>query len=210
MDLRSTALWLALACACGSCAGGAAGRPATARVPVAADASDRCLHGVPCETCVKCHPELAARFKAAGDWCPEHGVPESQCGICHPEVVVPPPRPPDGADVAHLVDDGRDLPSLGPHAVAGKITLFDFYADWCGPCRKVDEHVFDLLGRRGDLAYRKLNVVSWETPLARRYLSKVPSLPYVVVYGKDGRPAGQMSGLKLDELDRAIAAGGGR
>jgi thiol-disulfide isomerase/thioredoxin len=180
------------------------------RAPVAANANDRCLHGVACETCVKCHPELAAKFKAAGDWCPEHNVPESQCGICHPEVVVPPPQPPAGADFQRLADAGQDVPSLDPHAVRGKVTIFDFYADWCGPCRRVDEHVFDLLGKRTDIAYRKLNIVSWETPLAKRYLAGVPSLPFVVVYGKDAKPAGTMSGLKLDELDRAIAVGSSR
>ena len=180
------------------------------RAPVAADANDRCVHGVACETCVKCHPELAAKFKAAGDWCPEHGVPESQCGICHPELVVAPPQPPAGADVQRIVDAGQDVPTLAAHVVAGKVTVFDFYADWCGPCRHVDEHLFDLLRTRSDIAYRKLNVVSWETPLAKHYLAKVASLPYVIVYGKDGKPAGTMSGLALDELDRAIAVGSAR
>ena len=180
------------------------------RVPVAADPNDRCVHGVPCEICVKCHPELAAKFKAAGDWCPEHDVPESQCGICHPEVVVPPPKPPEGADFQRLVDAGQDVPALETYAVRGKVTLFDFYANWCGPCRHVDEHVFDLLKRRSDVAYRKLHIVSWETPLAKHYLAKVPGLPYVVVYGKDGKEAATISGVQLDALDRAIAAGGSR
>jgi thiol-disulfide isomerase/thioredoxin len=179
-----------------------------ARVPVAANPGDRCAHGVACETCVKCHPELAAKFKAAGDWCPEHGVPESQCGICHPEVLVAPPQPPAGADFERLAGAGQDVPSLEP--VAGKVTLFDFYADWCGPCLKVDEHVFAVLKTRSDVAYRKLDIVSWETPLARHYLAKVPSLPFVIVYGKDGKLAGTISGLDLKELDRAIAVGSGR
>src|SRR3954468_17183665 len=85
-------------------------------IPVATNPSDRCVHGVPCETCVVCHPELAARFKAAGDWCAEHGVPESQCGICHPEIIVAPPRPPQGADVVWLVQGGEDVPALEAHA----------------------------------------------------------------------------------------------
>jgi thiol-disulfide isomerase/thioredoxin len=184
--------------------------PNLAAVPVASDPSDRCVHGVACETCVKCHPELAARFKAAGDWCPEHGVPESQCGVCHPEVVVAPPKPPDGADFQRIVESGEDVPSLEPQAVRGKVTIFDFYADWCGPCRHVDEHVFELLKSRTDIAYRKLNIVSWETPLAKHYMAETPSLPYVVVYGKDGKLAGKISGLKLEDLDRAIAVGGTR
>ena len=199
---------LCLALTCAACATPNARRAPT--VPVAAHPNDRCVHGVPCETCVKCHPELAAKFQAAGDWCPEHHVPESQCGLCHPEVIVPPPAPPAGADVVHLVDAGQDVPSLEPHVVRGKVTIFDFYADWCGPCRHVDEHVFDLLKRRTDVAYRKLNVVSWETPLAKHYLANVPSLPYVVVYGKDGKPAAKISGLRLDDLDRAIALGSGQ
>ena len=180
------------------------------RVPVAADPNDRCVHGVACETCVKCHPELAARFKAAGDWCPEHDVPESQCGICHPEAVVAPPQPPEGADVQRLVDGGEDVPALAALVARGKVTIFDFYADWCGPCRHVDEHMFEVLKRRSDVAYRKLNIVSWETPLARHYLANVPGLPYVVVYGKDGREAGTISGLELDKLDRAITVGSNR
>ena len=201
-DIRSV-LPVLVCLACAACAT-THSRPT---VPVAANPNDRCVHGVACETCVKCHPELAARFKAAGDWCPEHGVPESQCGICHPEVVVAPPRPPEGADFRQLVDAGQDVPSLDAHAVRGKVTIFDFYADWCGPCRQVDEHVYHLLQARTDVAYRKLNIVSWETPLAKHYMTAVPSLPFVVVYGKDGKEAGRMSGLKLDELDHAIAAG---
>src|SRR3954464_11099284 len=91
--------------------------------PVAANPNDRCVHGVACETCVKCHPELAARFKAAGWWCPEHGVPESQCGICHPEVVMAAPKPPEGADFKILVENGDDISALNQHVVACNKTI---------------------------------------------------------------------------------------
>jgi thiol-disulfide isomerase/thioredoxin len=200
----ATLLVSALPCLSVGCA--TAHRTSPTRPPVAADPNDRCVHGVACETCVKCHPELAAKFKAAGDWCPEHDVPESQCGICHPELIVAPPEPPAGADFKRLVDAGQDVPALESLAVSGKITIFDFYADWCGPCRRVDEHVFALLKNRNDVAYRKLNVVSWESPLTKHYLSRVPSLPYVIVYGKHGKLAGTMSGPHLADLDRAIDA----
>ncbi len=119
-------------------------------------------------------PRLIPKFKAAKDWCPEHGVPESQCFECHPDLTFDPLPPlPPGADLVELSRQGEDVPALEAHAVKGKVTVFDFYAVWCAPCRKIDAHVFALLGKRGDLAVRKLNVVSWDTPLAARYLKDV-------------------------------------
>jgi thiol-disulfide isomerase/thioredoxin len=161
---------------------------------------------VPREVCARCNPALVPKFKAAGDWCAEHDTPESQCFACHPDLTFD-PLPPlaAGADLVELSKQGEDVPSLEGHAVAGKVTVFDFYAVWCAPCRKVDAHLFPLLAERGDLAIRKLNVVSWETPLAARHLKNVPSLPYVIVYGKDGRRVAAVAGLDLAALDRAIA-----
>lgn len=168
--------------------------------------AERCPHKVPKEVCTRCNPDLVAKFKAAKDWCKEHGVPESQCYECHPDLTFDPlPPRPVGADLVEISAQGEDVPALEPHLVAGKVTLFDFYAVWCAPCRKIDAHLFPLLGRRSDLAVRKLNVVSWETPLAERYLKDAPSLPYVVVYGKDGKRVSAVSGLDLAALDRAIA-----
>jgi thiol-disulfide isomerase/thioredoxin len=167
--------------------------------------SPRCEHRVPKEVCTRCNPELVSRFKAAKDWCVEHGVAESQCFECHPDLTFDPLPPlPPGADMAELSAQGEDVPSLEAHLVPGKVTLFDFYAVWCAPCRKIDAHVFALLGKRKDLALRKLNVVSWETALAERYLKNVSDLPYVVVYGKDGKRVDAISGFDLAALDRAI------
>ena len=167
---------------------------------------ERCPHGVPKEKCAICNPGLVPTFKAAGDWCPLHGVPESQCFKCHPDLSFDPLPPlPANADLVELSKQGEDVPSLDGYAVKGKVTLFDFYAIWCGPCRRVDAHVFPMLGQRSDLAVRKLNMVSWETPLAERYLKDISSLPYIVVYGKDGRRVRAISGLDLAALDRTIA-----
>jgi thiol-disulfide isomerase/thioredoxin len=170
-----------------------------------------CEHRVPQETCARCNPHLVPRFKAAKDWCGEHDVPESQCYLCHPDLSFEPlPTLATGADLKKLSAQGEDVPDLAAHAVPGKVTVFDFYADWCPPCRKVDAHVYGLLNQRQDIAYRKLNVVSWDSPLAQRYLGGVPNLPHLIVYGRDGRPVRSVTGLNLSELDAAISEGAAR
>jgi len=164
-----------------------------------------CEHRVPEESCTRCHPELEARFKSAGDWCGPHGVPESQCFKCHPDLSFEPlPTLTESADMRRLSEQGEDVPELEAHLVPGKVTVFDFYADWCAVCRKVDRHVYALINRRSDVAYRKLNVVTWESPLAQRYLTDAPGLPLLVVYGKDGRKVATLSGGDTAALDKAI------
>jgi thiol-disulfide isomerase/thioredoxin len=170
-----------------------------------------CEHKVPEKVCAKHHPQLVAQFKRAGDWCKPHDVPESQCLECHPDLTFEPlPQLPEGADVAWLSKAGEDVPNLDAHAVKGKVTVFDFYADWCAACRKVDGHVFKRLARGDALAYRKLNVVEWESPLGQRYLKGVPSLPLIVVHGADGRRFRALYGADLAMLDKTIVEAGPR
>jgi thiol-disulfide isomerase/thioredoxin len=200
-----------LLAACASSAPPAASGHGTASAlstPKTADAA-RCEHRVPREVCTRCNPALEPQFKAAKDWCAEHGVPESQCYECHPDLTFEAAAPlPAAADVVDLSKAGEDVPDLAAHAARDKVTLFDFYATWCAPCRKVDAHIATVLARRGDVALRKLNVVSWETPIAERYLKDAPQLPLVIVYGRAGRRVGAVSGLDLRGLDRAIEEAG--
>lgn len=114
---------------------------------------------------------------------------------------------PEGADVEVISKAGEDVPSLEAAAVKGKITVIDFYAPWCEPCREVDAHLAKLLASRTDIAYRKINVVDWTTPVAKRHMKKVAGLPYLVVLGKDGKELGKVTGLNLKKLDKLIAKG---
>jgi thiol-disulfide isomerase/thioredoxin len=171
-----------------------------------------CDHKVPEQVCTRHHPALVSQFQRAGDWCKLHGVPESQCLQCHPDLTFEPlPKLGDDADIVWLSKTGEDVPDLDTHAVKGKVTVFDFYADWCAACRKVDGHVYKRLAA-GDrrLAYRKLNLVAWESPLAQRYVKEVPSLPFVVIYGVDGKKFATLHGADLAGIDKAIADAGAR
>lgn len=115
---------------------------------------------------------------------------------------------PQGADVKQVAKDGEDIGPLEPHLVAGKITIVEFGAKWCEPCRDVDEHVLAVAAKRSDVAYRKMDVGDWDTPLGARYLKGVKALPYVLVFDPAGTRVDAIDGLDLKRLDQAIEKAG--
>ena len=72
------------------------------------------------------------------------------------------------------------------------ISLLDFYADWCGPCRMVLPLVDEIAAEREDLLVGKINVN--ENPdLAREF--GVLSIPTLVVM-KEGKIINKVSGAR--------------
>jgi thiol-disulfide isomerase/thioredoxin len=168
------------------------------------DDAPRCDHNVPADVCTRCNPDLEAMFRDAGDWCRGHRIPESQCWRCHPNLSFEPmPPEPEGADVAELTED-EALEGLEQHAVAGKVTVFDFAADWCVPCRNLDRHLRVMLVDQTDVAVRRIDVSAWRGPLMTRYLSHVTELPYVIVYDAAGARIGDLDGFEPAEIDALI------
>jgi len=112
---------------------------------------------------------------------------------------------PEGTDVKVLSKDGSAVGPLDKLRVPGKYTVFDVYADWCGPCQLVDQHLHSLAAARKDLAIRKLNVVEFESPLGRELGARFDALPYVVIFTPDGRRK-TIKGADLDKLDDVLTA----
>lgn len=112
---------------------------------------------------------------------------------------------PAGADAQTVVENGRDAPDLKAFLVKGKTTVIDFSGVWCRPCRKIDEYMVKALAARPELAYRRLDIGDWDSPLSKRYLKDVPQLPYVIVYGPAGEKVDEIVGVDLARLEKAIA-----
>jgi thiol-disulfide isomerase/thioredoxin len=111
--------------------------------------------------------------------------------------------PPD-ADVQTLTERGAAVGPLQKLRVPGKYTAFDVYADWCAPCRLVDRRLREIVTERKDVALRRLNVVDFDSPLARELGSRFDTLPYVVVFSPSGKRT-DVRGADLRKLDAALA-----
>ncbi|HEY2956046.1 MAG TPA: thioredoxin family protein [Candidatus Eisenbacteria bacterium] len=114
---------------------------------------------------------------------------------------------PEGADVKVVTGRGEAVGPLEKLRVPGKYTVLDFYADWCGPCRAVDKQLRGILEARKDVALRKLNVVSFESALARQLGRRLKALPYVVIFAPDGRRV-EITGSDPKKLESALGGGG--
>lgn len=77
-------------------------------------------------------------------------------------------------------------------AIASGITLVDFYADWCGPCRMLSPLVDEIAEERTDVTVGKVNVDN-EGELAQQY--GVMSIPTLIVF-RDGKESARLVGVK--------------
>ncbi|MBD88937.1 MAG: hypothetical protein CL940_01180 [Deltaproteobacteria bacterium] len=130
-----------------------------------------------------------SRERAQGSWAPEIPFPES-------------------LDVQKISLAGEEV-ELAAHLAPGKVTVFDFFAAWCGPCRVVTHEIKQIMLARDDVALRKVNIVDWDRPVVRQHLQGVTNIPHVLVYGPDGTRVAAITGVKKDALRAAIEQAGG-
>ena len=81
-----------------------------------------------------------------------------------------------------VVSKGDEV-DLREHAVGGKYTIYDFYADWCPPCRVLDVELRDLAATHDNGAIRKIDIIDWieQIPFneTRNYVQRVMEGLYV-------------------------------
>jgi len=104
-----------------------------------------------------------------------------------------------GGTAKHLTD------AEFPAATAQGVTLVDFWAPWCGPCRMVapilDELAIEL---KGQASFAKINVDE-QGEIAGKF--GIQSIPTMILM-KDGKPVGKMVGAQGKAQIKAFVLGG--
>jgi len=112
-------------------------------------------------------------------------------------------------DFEPLADNVRAKLDIAPYdgksSVAGKITLVDYYADWCGPCAVLETRVERFMAAHPNVALRRANVGKWDTPAARQMTRfGATALPYLRVFDEHGKLVASVTGSMWDEVIAAV------
>ena len=92
---------------------------------------------------------------------------------------------------------------INKHLALGNVTLVDFYADWCGPCRRISPSLEQLANTDLEIALRKIDIVNWGSPVAQQF--SIQSLPQVHVYDRGGRLVGTVVGVDFAKVKSYVA-----
>lgn len=73
------------------------------------------------------------------------------------------------------------------------VTLVDFYADWCGPCRAIAPVIEELANElKGQVSIAKLDIDKAQNATAEFQVTSIPTL----ILFKDGQEKKRIVGLK--------------
>jgi len=121
------------------------------------------------------------------------------------------------ADVVAKLDivsfDGAKKIDLKTIAVPGKITVVDYWAEWCSPCHFLEKRLHHLMSSDPKMALRRVNVGKWDNAAARQATAefRLEALPYVRVYDARGKFVDDVTGGSWDQflkvLEKARARG---
>lgn len=108
-----------------------------------------------------------------------------------------------------VISKGGEEVDLSKLLVRGKITVVDFFAEWCGPCRALAPFLEQLPKQDSTVVVRKVDIVNWGTPVCSQY--SITSVPNMRVYDAQGRQVGaatssaQMVKNAIEEAKRKSA-----
>lgn len=90
------------------------------------------------------------------------------------------------------------------NTIAKGVTLVDFYADWCGPCRMIAPIIEELsIEFNGKAKIAKLDIEKAQEATSE---CEVTSIPTVILF-KDGKEVKRFVGLRDKETLKGLVSG---
>jgi thiol-disulfide isomerase/thioredoxin len=100
-----------------------------------------------------------------------------------------PSNPAADAGELTVVSNGGQAVDLQPLLAEGKVTIVDFYADWCGPCRSIGPQLEQLARQDPHVVLVKVNIAKWGTPVTSQY--SITSVPNIRVFDRTKNQVGE-------------------
>ena len=101
--------------------------------------------------------------------------------------------------------DGRSKVDISRILAPGKMTMVDFYADWCGPCHVLEARLQRFMQAHPNVALRRVNIGKWDNAGARQATQLgAAALPYIRVYDAKGKFVAAVTGGMWDEVLGAL------
>jgi thioredoxin 1 len=88
----------------------------------------------------------------------------------------------------------------------GKITVIDFWADWCHPCHHIDRALRELAASHPDLAVRRVEAPDVDAAVVTEHLGGQLSLPQVWIFGRDGKLVDMLVGTSEAAVTEQLGA----
>jgi thiol-disulfide isomerase/thioredoxin len=92
---------------------------------------------------------------------------------------------------------------INQHLALANVTVIDFYADWCGPCRRLSPSLEQMARSDPEIALRKIDIVNWKTAVVQQF--NIHSIPQVNVYDRSGRLVGTVLGGDFEKVKSYVA-----
>lgn len=80
-----------------------------------------------------------------------------------------------------------------------KIIIVDFYADWCGPCKRLDPILVNFQENNEDILILKIDIDESPSAAEKFEITSIPNLIFFVNGIENGRHTGIMSEEELQE-----------
>jgi copper chaperone CopZ len=117
------------------------------------------------------------------------------------------PLAPDVVKTLDIVSfDGSKPIDVAASLAPNRITVLDYWAEWCSPCHLLEARLQHLLKENPNMAVRRVNVGKWDNVAAKQATKefRLEALPYVRVYDARGKFVDDVTGGSWDKLLKVI------